>query len=499
MIALWMVYSLIVSLALAVASSVLDRAVSGALRQRRWIWVVALTLSASIPAWQAVVPRLGLAPSAIAPRLAGEARATKAVPSIWVASRTGLAELIARAESAPLGAVSVALGWAWMVAVLVAVTGYAATARSLTRRRRSWRKVVVDGQPVWLAAATGPAVIGAFRPSIVVPEWSLSLPPVQRALMLEHERQHVRARDPLVLQLAALIGVLMPWNFVAWWLIRRLRLAVELDCDARVLAPGRDSRAYGNLLLDVCERRLHAGVLLAPALFERTSSLTRRIMAMHPHRPRFVGARITLGVAAALAVVALACDLPSPEVVAPDGTNQATKRLYGEVESVVGPAPDAKVLVSRYFPAVARGEGGPTILFIVKSATGGVVLTEAKPASEVGQFKRPSGAPTGEDKSVVREAEAARAGPEPVGAATRTELRIAEIRPAGSAEQKVVMLKTASARPPSFPAGVGALQPNDVATVDVSKHAPGTLAPNAVSIVTIVLKQGAAVPAAAAR
>jgi len=223
-------------------------------------------------------------------------------------------------------------------------------------------------------------------------------------------------------------------------------------------------------------------------------------MAMHPHRPRFVGARITLGVAAALDVVALACDMPSPEVVATDGTNQATKRLYGEVQSVVGPAPDAKVLVSRYFPAVARGEGGPTILFIVKSATDGVVLTEAKPASEVGQFKRPSGAPTGEDKSVVREAEAARAGPEPVGAATtRTELRIAEIRPAGSAEQRVVILKTPSARPPSFPAGVGALQPNDIATVDVSKHAPGTLAPNAVSIVTIVLKPGAAVPAAAAR
>ena len=144
--------------------------------------------------------------------------------------------------------------------------------------------------------------------------------------MLDHEREHVTARDPTVLQAAALIAVLMPWNVVTWWLLRRLRLAVELDCDARVLAAGRDSRAYGNLLLDVCARRVRSGVVLSPALFERTSSLARRIMAMQPVRPRFGRTRFTLGTAVALAVVVLACDMPSPEVVAPDGKNQATKR-----------------------------------------------------------------------------------------------------------------------------------------------------------------------------
>ena len=61
------------------------------------------------------------------------------------------------------------------------------------------------------------------------------------------------------------------------------------------------------------------------------------------------------------------------------------------------------------------------------------------------------------------------------------------------------MLKTSVTRQSSLPGGVGALQPNDIATIDVSKHAPGSLAPNAVSIVTIVLKPGAAVPAAPAR
>ena len=71
MIVLWMTYSLVVSLALAETASVVDRATSGALRQRRWIWALALTLSASIPVWQLAAPRLGLAQPAIATQIAG--------------------------------------------------------------------------------------------------------------------------------------------------------------------------------------------------------------------------------------------------------------------------------------------------------------------------------------------------------------------------------------------------------------------------------------------
>ena len=44
------------------------------------------------------------------------------------------------------------------------------------------------------------------------------------------------------------------------------------------------------------------------------------------------------------------------------------------------------------------------------------------------------------------------------------------------------------------PAGINALRPDDINTIDVSKHAAGTVAPNAVSIVTITLKPGAPVP-----
>jgi hypothetical protein len=45
-----------------------------------------------------------------------------------------------------------------------------------------------------------------------------------------------------------------------------------------------------------------------------------------------------------------------------------------------------------------------------------------------------------------------------------------------------------------LPGGVGTLRPDDIATVDITKHAAGAVAPNAVSVITIVLKPGARVP-----
>ena len=52
----------------------------------------------------------------------------------------------------------------------------------------------------------------------------------------QHEREHQRARDPLLLHAAAVGALVMPWNPAVWWMLSRLKLAVEMDCDARVFA-----------------------------------------------------------------------------------------------------------------------------------------------------------------------------------------------------------------------------------------------------------------------
>ena len=194
---------------------------------------------------------------------------------------------------------------------------------------------------------------------------------------------------------------------------------------------------------------------------------------MYPNRTRFARWRIALGASAALGLVALACEVPSPEMLAPNGKTEAAQRLYGKVEAATGSGGifDLRKTVALYFPAIARGEGGPSILFVVKSAEGSVVLTETQPARDLTRTP-------------------AREKPGPGSSATR---RVGELHdvtiPAGEPRVKIRQ-KGAFA----IPTGVGVLQPDDIATIDVSKHAAGTVAPNAVSIISIVLKPGAAVP-----
>ena len=64
-------------------------------------------------------------------------------------------------------------------------------------------------------------------PRIVVSAWVLDLPPERRALVLAHEREHVAARDPLLLTAGALVLALTPWNATLSYALRRLHLAVE--------------------------------------------------------------------------------------------------------------------------------------------------------------------------------------------------------------------------------------------------------------------------------
>lgn len=481
MIALWMVYSILVSAAVGIAAATIER--GGSTRRRRWAWVAAVILSVAIPAWMVVRSRT--------PNPTGTPTSLSLTSSIIGESSTVLsariANLLASAPTEPLSRYDTPFVVVWSTGAVLAVVLYGLATWSLARRRRAWRSATMNGQRVLVTDAVGPAVVGALRPEIVVPEWSLGLPEEQRALMIEHERQHVRARDPLILHAAAFVAMLMPWNVAIWWLNRRLRVAVELDCDARVLARGHDAHTYGTLLLNVCSRRHRVGAVLAPALFERTSSLTKRVLAMNPQRSRFPRSRFTFGAAVAAAIIAVACEMPSPEMLAPDGKNVRTTRLFGKLEStetIAGPE-DLKKLVAEKFAAVARGEGGPAILFVVKSNKGDIVMTESQPAENA--------------RTPVAGAQpAARLRAKQL--VEQTALERAQT-PGGNAgvvvraPTETTGLKVRSARGAlALPTGIGALGADDIATIEISKHAAGVAAPNAVSIITIVLKPGAKVP-----
>src|SRR5258705_10894645 len=65
---------------------------------------------------------------------------------------------------------------------------------------------------------------------------------------------YLAAHGPLLLIVVLFLLVLMKWNLPLWWQLHRLRYAIEVDCDARVLRGGLDSIQYGETLIDVSQR-----------------------------------------------------------------------------------------------------------------------------------------------------------------------------------------------------------------------------------------------------
>jgi TonB family protein len=95
-----------------------------------------------------------------------------------------------------------------------------------------------------------PAAVGLLRPRIVVPaDFDTRYGPDQRALMLAHERCHIRAGDLHANALAALLRCVMWFNPLLHFAARRFRHDQELACDQRVIARHpRSRRAYGEAM-----------------------------------------------------------------------------------------------------------------------------------------------------------------------------------------------------------------------------------------------------------
>ena len=392
MIAVWMLYASAVTAVLALVGSSLERIADAGRWPRRIGWtavtLIALLLSAAVAARR--VPPASAQPFLSRGGFATTAGRLRVVPAPD-AIREPEPRLIDR-----IGALPAELGarlqpWdgvlilAWGAGALGLSIAYAVAAWVLARRRRQWVPEYVDGVPVLVAADDGPAVIGVVHPLIVLPRWMLALDPAARALLLRHEREHVLRHDPLLMHAATLAVVLMPWNPAMWWMHRRLRLAIELDCDTRVLAAtttrsngeSHHVARYGELLLAVASRRSRQYVQVVPAFLEHNSSLSRRISAMcaQPlHRPRLQGA---VAASAAAALLLVAANLPAPRLNAQEPGEPSVSRVIGSPAS--SPAPTmsrgaTRELLQRYFPDVLRGEGPESVVFL-RNASGRVVGT----------------------------------------------------------------------------------------------------------------------------
>jgi bla regulator protein BlaR1 len=304
----WMVYVMTVSVILcaaALAAEFLARARRGS---TRWIWMVAILGSLLLPTVIASVSlRLGdvfglsASTKVVAIR---ELTSTHLSPASWLVAD--------KPREAQLRSLDPIVRQGWLLVSALMLVALITSGALLLRRVRAWRTETVAGALVYVADNVGPAVVGLLRPRIVVPAWILTAPPSQQSAVIAHEQSHLEAGDPRLLTIALGLLVFMPWNLPLWWQLRRLRYAIEVDCDTRVIRRGLHPQSYGKTLLDVGERQSgHVGAVAA--MSESKSFLERRIeliMSTPKRRWRLLGG--ALG-ALSLVLVAIAAEVSPPD------------------------------------------------------------------------------------------------------------------------------------------------------------------------------------------
>jgi bla regulator protein blaR1 len=308
----WMFYVIFVTLLLGAASLAAERRARLRRAPSRWLWALAITASLLLPTIIASVSiQLPSIASVGVPR---KVIALREVTSAHLSPRTWMTQRAVNVTTSR--SVDELLQRAWVFVSAVMLVILVISGAHLSWRKRRWPTCTVGAASVYLAADVGPAVVGLMRPRIVLPTWLSELPASVQAAIIAHEQSHIEARDPQLLTMALLLLVLMPWNLPLWWQLRRLRRAIEVDCDGRVLAQGHDARRYGETLLAVGQRQ-SAFIGAVAAMSEPKSFLEERIrlMVRKPAKDWRVAAA-ALG-CLSLVLVAVAAEVGPPNAAAP--------------------------------------------------------------------------------------------------------------------------------------------------------------------------------------
>jgi beta-lactamase regulating signal transducer with metallopeptidase domain len=308
MIAEWMAYAFVIALLVTLAGLLLERIAIMRRLASRGIWISALLLSLLLPAlvaWQG-------SQSSSNPRIALATLTARDAPPRY--TLTPIAWLGGDAtQAARQVTVDTVLIASWSVASLLVLATLVIGWLHLRRQLRVACEGAIDGVPATITDDIGPAVVGVLRPRIVIPRWLLAEDAATRSVVVAHELEHLRAHDVRVLGGALLVASLLPWNLPIWWQLRKLRFAMEVDCDDRVLRAGGSPSSYGAVLLHVATRLVPLRAAAA-GLSESASSLEKRIRVMHaPMRDRW--RLLAVGLAScSVALIATAANITAPQV-----------------------------------------------------------------------------------------------------------------------------------------------------------------------------------------
>lgn len=298
----WFFYINLVALLLSLAGWLAERLLLSFGRGARIAWAASMLLTALVPVGALAVGEQFLTLGAIS--------------AVDQAIAEGLVAVSGQAVTyTPGGEYRLATDYhLWIAGFWVACTGLTLTwlswsARRLRRASDDWLPSDGGEEDCYITPSLGPGVTGVVRQRILLPQWVMGLSAEEQEMILSHEREHIRAGDNPLLAAGFGLVVLFPWILPLWWQFRRMRVAVELDCDRRVVRQCGDPRRYGELLIRVAQ----GSTLLPVAPFStRSSPLRRRIRNLFPDRGRRRHLTMTAAGLAMCAVVVITLALPVP-------------------------------------------------------------------------------------------------------------------------------------------------------------------------------------------
>ena len=326
----WMTQAIVISVLLAGTAWLVQRVACHVIPSRLiWGSAIFCTLVLVVAApWRTSAAPLRLPETAV--QASPQANTVQDDGGSWVGSRA-VRTLIERTLTAPAAFTVSTLGaalnrapqsvqrlilLAWPLSSAAVFLAFALSYRRHRRLLRGATTQPINGIDVLVTKSLGPAVIGVRAPRIVVPEWLFDHPPQEQSLVVAHEQSHITARDPALLLSACAAVVVMPWNPVAWYALEQLRLAIEFDCDHRVLGRGISLRQYGQLLITLSARMprnaLSPSNSTALAFSHHQSHLERRLRTMTTRPSSFRRSRVIASAIVSAVALLAACESQLP-------------------------------------------------------------------------------------------------------------------------------------------------------------------------------------------
>jgi len=302
----WMLWAVAITALLGAAAHLLESVLLGRERPGRWVWAVAIIGAIGIQAWALLAENLQ--PRSVTGGVEARVPAESAASDWWNGIGVRLPSLPEQLDAL--------VGALWLAASLVLLVGLIGGFWRLRRRAKAWPRCQVAGHDVLISENFGPALLGILTPRIVLPQWLSEQGHDAVALVCLHEAEHRKAGDTWLLAGAALLVALLPWNAALWWQLMRLRAAIELDCDRRVIAGGVQTSRYAGLLLNLGADSEQLSVAI-PAFVQPPTLLERRL-TMLIIGVRRKGPVATLVSVAATALLGMAACEASAPALAPD-------------------------------------------------------------------------------------------------------------------------------------------------------------------------------------